>query len=130
VKIGRLLHKFSAQMPILGRIRPKPAKLTPDLSTSELAVNHSESPTRARLSQLFEENRSKRFFKRNSVMLPSSWIRKFQKRASPICPFQRADYICCDRANNYNYDFRAKLFKSLAETNFAVYTSPPALVPG
>ena len=31
VKIGRLLHKFSAQMPIFGRIRSTTAKLAPVL---------------------------------------------------------------------------------------------------
>ncbi len=34
VKIGRLLHKFSAQMAIFGRIRSKTAKLTPVLGAT------------------------------------------------------------------------------------------------
>src|SRR2546427_72949 len=34
VKIGRLLHKFSAQMAIFGRIRSKTAKLTPVLGNT------------------------------------------------------------------------------------------------
>jgi len=41
VKIGRLLHKFSAQMPIFGRIRSTTAKLAPVLGIKALLEDRS-----------------------------------------------------------------------------------------